>query len=123
MGGGGKKCAPQPGEMVAYSYDPFVRSGRSVSGQVTPLCISHGLPDFTDERERKKRVRGAVGWEKIGGGGRAYRCVRFDGAIERHWCTALLCDLGILAMESALLVLLHACNLLLQSTRIFHFYF
>ena len=49
------------------------------------------------------------------GGFRTYRGVRLDRAIESHRRPALLCDLRILTMESALLVLLHACNLLLQS--------
>ena len=115
--------------MVAYSCGPFGRSGRIVSVHVTGY-ISHrscargqgvlaekGVANKTSAvRENKhkkgKRAGGKEGGEKRG---RTYCGVRLDRAIERHQRAPLLCDLRVLAMESALLVLLHACNLFLQS--------
>ena len=115
---------------MAYSCGPFGRNGRIVSVHVTGY-ISHrscawgqgvlavrkgkGVAKKTDQK--MSVVQGEKKGGKSGGVGRdeTYCSVRLDRAIKRHQCAPLLCDLRILAVESALLVLLHACNLFLQS--------
>ena len=66
-----------------------------------------------------KSVSQLIGPQSAGEWHVPYRRVRLDGAIERHRRAALLCNFRVLAMKTALLILLHAHNLLLQSRHFF----
>jgi hypothetical protein len=90
---------------LTYSCDPFGRSGRIVSGQVIDSTIR-------GEKEKKmaKKVRGKKKKAR-----RAYRGIWLNRAVEGHQCATLLRNLCVLAMKSALLILLHPRNLLFQS--------
>lgn len=63
----------------------------------------------------KQNVSAQTSWLSIMP--KTHGCIWFERPAELHWGTTFLDNLGVLTMQTPLLVLLHSCYLFFQPTR------